>query len=609
MRTALHRHLRHLREDAGYVLALGGLLIVPLMIAVGFAVDVGAWYSRAGQLQKVSDAASLGGVVWMPDQTAAESAARTVLGRNGFPDTNADNLVDGTDVQIVFQYPEAQQFGVRLVDPTANLFFSSVILDEVDIQRQAVAEYILPVAMGSPRNFLGTGNDPGGAIPGGMHENFWLAISGPCASRENGEAIQAITDQNYYTNGADPALNPGPVGQSISWSSCTGGYTADMTGSQDTYRQEGYFYAVEVPASAAGSPLYIQVFDAPQCNDGDGGYPSSQAYDGQNSNLGTGGSSAHYTRYRVRGPDLNPYRPEDNPVVGTTYNMLHNSDTYCGSGGSDWQNRWRTLYSTGSAQAGIYFVQVQSDSDTSDANAPSATGSDDYHQTNQFSLRASYTSSWTEATSPCSTRASEAGFSANCPQVYAIDYMGVYANLGGTSPSFFLAEVGSEHNGKVLEIDLWDPGEGTVAMEIIDPLGRSVDFDWEIIDDTGGDTAPTGGWTGTVDQPGANPYCTLAWPNCSELDVLGNPQTNYTTSDSGYYRGWNPQPGPYRGSRSKYSDRAVHIEVELPDDIAGEYSGEEWWRVRYTLSPVSGNITDRTTWTVNVTGDPIRLIE
>lgn len=605
MRTALHRHLR---QDAGYVLALGGMLIIPLMIAVGFAVDVGAWYSRAGQLQKVADAASLGGVVWMPDQAAAESAARTVLGRNGFPDTDGDDLVDGTDVQIVFEYPGAQQFGVRLVDPTADLFFSSVILDAVDIQRRAVAEYVLPVAMGSPRNFLGTGNDPGGAIPGALHENFWLAISGPCASRENGDAIQAMTDQNYQTEGANPALNPGPVNTNTPWVSCTGGYTADMTGSTETFRQNGYFYAVEVPASAAGNSLYIQVYDAPQCNTG--GSPYSNGNDGRNTNNGTGGSSAHYTRYRVRGPDLNPYRPDDNPVVGGPINMLHNSDTYCGTAGSDWQNKWMTLYSTGSAEAGVYFVQVQSDSDNNDANAPSATGSDDRHQSNQFSLRASYTSSWTEATSPCSTRVSDgAYFNANCPQVYAIDLMGVYANLGGTYPSFFLAEVGPEHNGKTLEIDLFDPGEGTVAMEVIDPIGRSVDFDWEVINRTGSETAPTGGWSGTVNQPGSDPFCASAPPACSELDVLGNPNTAYTSSDSGYYRGWNPQPGPYRGSRSKYSDRAVHIEVQLPDDIAAEYSGEEWWRVRYTLSPVSGNITDRTTWTVNVSGDPIRLIE
>lgn len=590
------------RDEGGYVLALGALLLVPLLVATGFAVDVGSWYARAGQLQKVADAASLGGVVWLPDQDAAEDAAREVLARNGFPDSNADGIVDGTDVAIEYVYPGQQQFTVNLKDNDADMYFSGVVVDEVAIERQATAEYVLPLAMGSPRNFLGTGSDPADVLPGGLHENFWLAISGPCASRENGEWLQSVTDANYYGTGSGgAAINPGTPGESISWEGCNTSHTMDLTNNTtgDSYDPDGYFYAVKVPAGAAGNTLYIDVYDAPQCNDGSGGYPSSNPDDGRNWPYDS--SSYHNTVYTVRGPDGNPYVPSDNPQISTRTFSSNQDSNACGTSGSDWQNTWKNLQSIANAEAGIYFVQVRT--------TGGITGNSHQHTSNQFSLRASYSSSWTSGSSPCSSDESELTyFDENCPQVYAIDNMGVYANLGGSAPSFFLTSVGDEHSGKVLEVDLWDPGEGAIGIEIIDPIGRSVDFDWQVINLTGSETAPTGGWNGTNDQAGSDPYCTLSHPNCVELDVMGNPNTSCDTDEGCYYRGWNPQPGPYRGSRSKYSDRRLHLEVELPADIEGEYSGATWWRIRYTLNAYGAN-TDRTTWSVTVTGDPVRLVD
>lgn len=581
-----------LQEDGGYVLALGALLMVPLLVATGFAVDVGSWYARASQLQKAADSAALGGVVWLPDQSEAEDAARAVLSRNGFPDADANNVVDGTDVSIQFTYPGAQQFQVRLVDADADTYFSGIVVtDPVDVTRQAVAEYVLPLAMGSPRNFLGTANDPGAALPGALHENFWLAISGPCAGFENGEPLQAITDQNYWHDSLPHDANPGVDGASVSWQGCQ----ATNSIANPYFDPDGYFYAVNVPAGADGNDLYIDVYDPADC-------------------AGSEGNDPYETTFTTRGTDANPYDPTDNPTLDTDVFISNNSSAgvdgavACEASGADYEAEWRRLSTVSSADAGVYFVQVQTCPNANGATCPAVSAAEN-HGSNYFSLRASYSSSWTEATSPCSSDIGDVTYyDDECPQVYAIDNMGVFANLTASVPQFYLTGVGDEHSGKVLEIDLFDPGEGAQALEILDPLGRSVDFDWEIVN-PGSDVAPTGGWSGSVDQAGSDPFCTAAHPGCVELDVLGDPNGNCTTTQACYWRGWNVQKGPYMGSRSKYSARYLHIEVQLPADISAEYSGATWWQVRYTMGDVDGANTDRTMWSVTVTGDPVRLVE
>ena len=48
------------------------------------------------------------------------------------------------------------------------------------------------------------------------------------------------------------------------------------------------------------------------------------------------------------------------------------------------------------------------------------------------------------------------------------------------------------------------------------------------------------------------------------------------------------------------------LSVKLPADINAAYGGLTWWRIRYTVD--AANSTDRTTWSVSVKGDPVRLV-
>ncbi|HAS10951.1 MAG TPA: hypothetical protein DCS55_10620, partial [Acidimicrobiaceae bacterium] len=58
-------------------------------------------------------------------------------------------------------------------------------------------------------------------------------------------------------------------------------------------------------------------------------------------------------------------------------------------------------------------------------------------------------------------------------------------------------------------------------------------------------------------------------------------------------------------SRWKYNERSLTLSIDLPEDIASEYGGATWWKVEYTTNTAP---TDRTTWSVRVQGDPVRLI-
>ena len=69
------RPLARGRGEHGYVMVMFALLLVPLLLMAGLAVDVGKWYSRSSDMRRAADAAALAGVVWLPDEVAARTAA------------------------------------------------------------------------------------------------------------------------------------------------------------------------------------------------------------------------------------------------------------------------------------------------------------------------------------------------------------------------------------------------------------------------------------------------------------------------------------------------------------------------------------------------------
>jgi Flp pilus assembly protein TadG len=540
--------------EGGYVLALAALLMLPLLAFTGFAVDLGSWYSQAARTQKAADAAALAGVTQLPDFPAAVAVARDVAARNGY--------THGQDgVTVTVEDLGNQRLRVEIADGNANQYFTSVFTDEVTITRGAQAEFVLPVAMGSPRNYLGTGQ----LFDGAYRENLWLALNGPCSGREQGDWLSPRTGATFNDSGNPPAGGAG-------WGSCLGAGTFV----NDGYDPNGYYFGIAVPEGYAGGSLNVKLYDAARCASGvDFG----------------GGADAFPTQFRLLGHDNSPWDPTNNPPLAT---RVFETGDHCGTeaGGcgptGSWRERWCNFATIPDPQPGeLYFLQVRT-SGFPEGEAAITTGAQ--HMINSFAVAVTASGGDNFPTTQACSGDPHDNIPHNptCPQVYAFNYLPVFANFAGTTPSFFLAEIGPEHSNKELVVDLFDIGEGTGALEILDPNGDPITFDYTIVDESGSDIAPTGGWSGTTDN----------------LDVLGTPGAG-----GAYCRGSNPQQGPRRTSASKYNDRIIRVSVDLPADIQAAYGGATWWRIRYTMcTGGGGSPSDRTTWNAQIIGDPVRLI-
>jgi len=70
----LSPRLRRRRNEGGYVLMTAALVLIPLLVVTGMAVDFGGGYWQGVQMQRATDAASLAGVIWLPDLAKATTA-------------------------------------------------------------------------------------------------------------------------------------------------------------------------------------------------------------------------------------------------------------------------------------------------------------------------------------------------------------------------------------------------------------------------------------------------------------------------------------------------------------------------------------------------------
>lgn len=248
----------------------------------------------------------------------------------------------------------------------------------------------------------------------------------------------------------------------------------------------------------------------------------------------------------------------------TAVGGVHNY--YCGATNST--IRWRTLATVPSVAAGDrFYFQIRSLPDTT---TTTTTGS------NQFALRA-HTGA---AFAPCTTDPADTSATTQCPTVYAADELGLYANMGGTSATFRAASIEPRFGGQLLDVYLWDTGEGSSTVELLDPNGNPATQRYEVAcqdgtfaSETGvacsGETAPSGGY-GPFD-------------NVTSVNVSGSYCYN--------------RPSTRTIGCSKYNDRLLRLTVQLPENITAAYGGRTWWTVRYIAT---NSVTDRTTWKVAV---------
>ncbi len=564
-----YRPRTRLKGERGYVMVMSALLMLPLLAFSGFAVDIGYWYTHANRMQRAADAAALAGVVWMPNDFKAEQIALETAKANGFDDADPDIEVEITPVGN-------RRLQVHIHDFSVNMFLSSLFIDSVDIERQALAEYVQAVPMGSPDNTLGN-NPERWSDPSYNRPFYWLNTSGPLGRKANGDR---------HTTGVCDA-----------YSGCSG--TTNLE-----YSTDGYFYRMTVDTRPASGDLEVQVYDpaffytGDTCNTGNLLDPANGAlYTTRVNTLVAQGhpdAAARYTRgntewcpgdqdingrtvdttYLLRAPDDTPFDNLDNPVICArtfgnysehVYPLLDQADGYRdGAIGpeamafDDHFRQWTSVCTVpwSSIQVGQYLLQVRTNA--SQASPPSSLVNADPSITaggyNRYAIRAGFGSP------------SSATFATGV-NFFADGRLPIYVNqsVASLSTNFYLARVVPEYAGQMLELDFFDVADGSDGtLTVTSPP-----------DMTG---SPIAGCTFIRDA--APPTVTVS-ATCTSPTLTS----------------------------ASYNGRVVTVQIPLPDDYscnAGDDLGC-WFRVN--LDFAGGSPRDTTTWSARVRGDPVRLVE
>jgi len=566
-------------RDRGFVLAWMALMMIVLLGFAGFSVDLGHWYLTASRTQNAADAAALGGVVFLPNDLAqAQLRAENLAEGNGYDDVT------------VVRGDRSNQLRVTVTTEVDNFFVSLFGIQTTRITRDAMAEFEGPVPMGSPENFLG--NDPElGEIP-----DHWMNVASVRNNAVNGDRFHAGLCPGGAVLGAcapNPTTNP-------------------------DYANNGYFFAVEVTDTSA--PLRIQVFDpafyevGDRCEQNENGIFGAAAdrataeatlqaaaaadpdipddwyaealtrYQPGNSRewctgdwvagASRGGNGPITTTYVVRSPDNTPWLDSDNPVASCAPMQFPGRDvTWMGqgggiwgrlnpaNGGDEWQvnpspwrptlansfRRWVTVCEIANPVEGRYLLQIKTNSPL---GAPLTNDSSvNTWGHNRYSVRAGIGD-------PGSS-----GF-ANGARVFANGRLPIYTNASGADTEFYLARVTPSATTRVLTVSLWDISDGGSAgsMRIVAPAESGITF-------TGCGFGKTGGtWT---TNPG----------NCS-----------------------------FSFNQNALNGHLVQVTIPIPADYTCAESNPFgcWIKVQ---APFTGTVNDTTTWSADIVGDPVRLVE
>jgi hypothetical protein len=418
--------MRRVSDDRGQTLVIAALLLTIMLGMGGVAVDL-SWYAyNMVRMQRTADAAALAGVVYLPgNRPGAYSAALAEATKNGY--TNGVNGV--TVVPSVDPFND-RQLAVSIQAPIRTYFARVMGVAQFPGRRNARAEFILPVPMGSPQDYFGVATlcrnaDAPTSCPAVQSasgsgplapQGFWGVVLTKGANRGNGDAYST-----YYN--PSPTLNAG-------------------------YDTNGYSYIVELPAGTMGGAVWI--FDPLFCATGK---RTTAPYN----RLGVGDawysvalSRTVTTEFKLWDMNGTPYTTADDTLIASDGGLFTNMDYadkgadysgnrdygngYNASAAADcatnpYHNTWWRL--TSGLNPGKYRLQVVTSIGGTTQNA-----------LNNFAI---------QVTTTAGTGARIYGQSRMCADI----------NISSTASIFYLAQVDAVYAGKTLEIRLFDPGDIT----------------------------------------------------------------------------------------------------------------------------------------------------
>lgn len=140
-------------RQRGQVVVIFSLAIILFMGLCALAVDISWYWVNNLRMQRAADAAALAGVVHLPGNVGlATSVALDEATKNGYV-----NGVDGVTVTPTQDPTNPRRLKVAISGPVTTYFARVFGIASFPARRDAKAEFVLPVPMGSPQNYYGVG--------------------------------------------------------------------------------------------------------------------------------------------------------------------------------------------------------------------------------------------------------------------------------------------------------------------------------------------------------------------------------------------------------------------------------------------------------------------
>lgn len=167
----------HMPQSRGQVVVIfaGAMMLFAMLSAA--VIDLSWYWTSNLRIQRAADAAALAGVVWLPGNPGqAIATARAEAVKNGYT-----HGVGGYTVTPVPDPSNDRRLMVNITGPVGTYFARIVGISSFQASRDAKADFVLPVPMGSPENYYGVGylikpvttttttNQPGSEDSGDRH--------------------------------------------------------------------------------------------------------------------------------------------------------------------------------------------------------------------------------------------------------------------------------------------------------------------------------------------------------------------------------------------------------------------------------------------------------
>jgi hypothetical protein len=600
-------------------------------------------------MQKAADAAALAGVVWLPDLTEATTVAKATAKSNGYDDALSNITVTVTKLSD-------NELKVVITDTAGKVYLAKWVKNSVTITRSATAKYVLPVPLGSPRNFFGTG-----PMYTSSPEYFYAAINGTCQSKVQGDPF-AVPWFSTANNNA-----------------CSTSNRSANTDYIDPADADQYQYYITVPAgrtqdilvslwNPAGNETHTT--STSTTNNYNDTFTSQSTSAPATSCTGSGGNytctttlSVSATASRFNTPSTSCSSSGGTYTCSTSFRTSSGTTTTkqttstggqpsqgtCTNTGSSTDRTWTcpiTIVtsiqadSTPSPQAcslssGKYTCRLNWSYTTTSTSSTSVTdpGGGSSVPTTTFSLYSADSTPLDDSDNPLLSASQCGTASYPNPHTYASGYSGSTRTiLGQDGWDDFCVIPASAPSGKYilsLKNSSTDSASGLNGYAVMASYTNSIGTVCDSRTDTMCPKVAGKNWisiyanqTSSVatfylaeisgEYAGKTLLITLFDPgeggNYIEiLDPNGNP-VSFVATDMGSD---GTSPGtPLSSStkldvtQSRYNGHYVQLSIDLPSNYLTSYS-QYWWKIRYTFT--SGSVTDRTTWGVRVLGNPVHL--